>query len=103
MDFKWNKEVLTARKEMMNREIENKNELKKQISRLEEAYEALDDAQHEILMAFLDSHGSDRNMAENDFRNPLKKLMDCPKNGLWNLIEIMKSELEYIEKQMETA
>ena len=77
------------------------DELKNQIKRLEDAYGAIDDARHDIRMAFADSHDTDRQLCERDFREPLKILLDCPRKGLDSLIKILETELRQIENKIE--
>tara|TARA_B100000315_G_scaffold96314_1_gene88446 strand:+ start:632 stop:952 length:321 start_codon:yes stop_codon:yes gene_type:complete len=82
-------------------QVEMIDELKKQIKRLEDAYGAIDDARHDIRMAFADSHDTDKQLSERDFREPLKKILECPRKGLDNLIKIMETELSHIENNIE--
>ena len=86
---------------------EKRKELVRTIERLEEAYGAIDEARHQIWMAFRDSNGVNQEMVETDFRKPLKNILDCPWKGLDNLIDILKDDLgsieDEIEKQMEAA
>ena len=86
---------------------EKRQELVRTIERLEEAYGAIDEASHQILMAFRDSDDANQEMVENNFRKPLKNIIDCPWKGLDNLIDILKDDLgcveNEIEKQMEAA
>jgi len=106
----WNSKILLLIGDSMEVSVivsEKRQELVKSIRCLEEAYGAIDVASHQILMAFRDSDDANQEMVENDFRKPLKNILDCPWKGLDNLIDILKDDLgsveDEIEKQMEAA
>lgn len=92
--------IQSIRDESENSRHQVMDEIKRQIERLEEAHSHIDDARHEIRHAFIDSNDSEKDMVKNDFDVPLQKIMECPMKGIENIIKILESELEYIDKDL---
>ena len=95
-------EKIRINQEMINQNrLEVVEELKKQISRLEEAYSHIEDARHEIRHAFVDSSDADKRMVKMDFDEPLRWILEDSQKGLDNFIKILETERDYINNQFD--